>query len=320
MSISSPLLLVLGLLVVVGMVAVVVWAARRRKRVLSAAGISIPGRSERQLGRWLTVAGVGLLAVALAGPLASLPVGREAGTVILAMDTSNSMGATDVSPTRLAAAQQAAKAFIDAQPDSVDIGVVGFDEGALATSLPSPDHTVAVKAIDNLRVAGGTSLSAALLASLTAIVGKTVTIGADGSLPNLGYWSSATIVLLSDGEDQSERSANSLQAAATLAQNAGIHIDTVGVGTATGTTVKVEGFQVHTALDAPTLTTLAQITGGSYHPGSDAAEINGIASTIDLRLKVADEQVPLAGAFIAAALVALLVGAMMTVMRTGRLV
>ena len=320
MSISSPLLLIIGLLVVAGMVAGVVWAARRRKRVLTAAGISLPGKSDRQLGRWLTVAGVGLLAVALAGPLASLPVGREAGTVILAMDTSNSMGATDVSPTRLAAAQQAAKAFIDAQPDSVDIGVVGFDEGALATSLPSADHTVAVKAVDNLRVAGGTSLSAALLASLSAIVGKTVTIGADGSLPNLGYWSSATIVLLSDGEDQSERSATSLQAAATLAQSAGIHIDTVGLGTAAGTTVKVDGYQVHTAQDAPTLTTLAQITGGSYHPGSDAAEINGVASTIDLRLKVADEQVPLAGAFIAAALVALLIGAMMTVLRTGRLV
>ena len=320
MSITSPWLLVIGLLVVVGLVAGVIWAARRRRAVLATAGISIPGKSQRQLGRWLTVAGVALLALALAGPLASLPVGREAGTVILAMDTSNSMGATDVSPTRLAAAQLAAKAFIDAQPDSVDIGVVGFDEGALATSLPSSDHTVALKAIDNLRVAGGTSLSAAILASLSAIVGKTVSIGADGTLPNLGYRSSATIVLISDGEDQAEHSASALQAAATTAQNAGVHIDTIGVGTATGTTVKVDGYQVHTALSEPALTTVAQITGGNYHPASDAAEINGVASTIDLRLKVANEQVPLAGAFIAAALLLLAVGAMMTVARTGRLV
>ncbi len=114
-----------------------------------------------------------VLAVAVAGPAAALPVGRSAGTVILAMDVSNSMSADDVAPSRLAAAQQAALAFIDAQPDTVDIGVVGFDQGALTTSLPSPDRAAAKAAVQNLRTSGGTSLAPAILGSLSAITGKT---------------------------------------------------------------------------------------------------------------------------------------------------
>jgi len=136
---------------------------------------------------WLSLAGVGVLAVAVAGPTASLPVGRSAGTVILAMDVSNSMSADDVAPSRLAAAQQAASAFIDAQPDTVDIGVVGFDQGALTTSLPTADRAVAKAAVQNLRTSGGTSLASAILGSLSAITGKTVTIGEDGALVVKGW-------------------------------------------------------------------------------------------------------------------------------------
>ncbi len=254
----------------------------------------------------------------MAGPLASLPVGRSSGTVIVAMDVSNSMGATDVSPTRLAAAQQAAVAFINAQPDNVDVGVVGFDQGALTTSLPSADKSAAIASVKNLRVSGGTSLAAAILGSLTAITGKTVAIDKDGTIPDLGYWGSATIVMFSDGEDQGQE--NSAELAATAAQNAGVHIDTVGVGTAAGTNVEVDGYQVHTALNADELTTIAKITGGNYHPASSASQLDDVSSTIDLRLTVADEQVPLAGAFIGFALLLLAAGAVLTVVRTGRLV
>lgn len=320
MKLSSPWLLVLGLLVAAAMTVLVVLLDRRRSAALAVAGISAAGKPGRQVGRWFTLAGIGVLAVAVAGPLASLPVGRTAGTVILAMDVSNSMGADDVTPSRLQAAQQAALQFIDAQPESVDIGVVGFDQGALATSLPSPDRSAATAAIQTLRVAGGTSLTAAILASLTAITGKTVALGKDGAVPDLGYWGSATIVLFSDGEDLSDSAAAATAAAATVAQNAGVHIETVGVGTAAGTTVKVDGYQLHTALDEQQLTTIAQTTGGSYHPASDVAELDGIASTINLRLTVANQDVPLAGAFIGLALVLLGVGALLTRVRTGRLV
>jgi Ca-activated chloride channel family protein len=324
MSLSHPSLLVLGLLLAGALVVAAVLAVRRRSAALAAAGVTLASRGSRQPGLWFFLAALLLLAVAVAGPSARLPVGRSAGTVILAMDVSNSMAADDVAPTRLAAAQQAASAFIDAQPDTVDIGVVGFDQGALTTSLPSADRSAAKTAVEILRTSGGTSLDAAILGSLSAITGKTVTIGKDGALPDLGYWGSATIVLLSDGEDAggsgSGTPSEAVTTAATVAQNAGVHIETVGVGTPSGTTVAVDGFQLHTALDAETLTAIAQTTGGGYHPASDARQLDGVASTIDLRLTVARQEVPLAGGVSAGALLLLAVGALLTGVRTGRLV
>ena len=320
MSFAYPPLLVLGLLLAAALAVGAVLATRRRSAALAAAGVSTAGRRNTPLGLWFLLGGVMLLAVAVAGPTASLPVGRSAGTVILAMDVSNSMSADDVAPSRLAAAQQAASAFIDAQPNTVDIGVVGFDQGALTTSLPGADRAVAKAAVQNLRTAGGTSLASAILGSLSAITGKSVTIGEDGTLPDLGHWGSATIVLFSDGEDTGgETAGEAATAAATIAQNAGIHIETVGVGTASGTTVEVEGFRLHTALDEEMLTALAQSTGGGYHPASDTAQLDGVADRIDLRLTVAKQDVPLAGGFIAVALALLGVGALLTGVRTGRL-
>ena len=320
MSLTHPWLLALALLIAAALVVGAVLAVRRRSAALAAAGLWLAGRRGRQLGLWLSLAAVIILAVAVAGPAASLPVGRSAGTVILAMDASNSMSAIDVAPSRLAAAQQAANAFVDAQPDTVDIGVVGFDQGALTTSLPSADRAAAKAAVQNLRTSGGTSLSAAILGSLRAITGKPVTIGKNGALPDLGYWGSATIVVFSDGEQQGDAGDAATTQATTLAQNAGVHIETVGVGTAAGTTIKLDGYQLHTALDAKRLTAIAQSTGGSYHPASDAAELNGVASTIDLRLTVAKQNVPLAGGFVGLGLALLIAGAVLTGLRTGRLV
>ena len=251
MSLSYPPLLLLGLLVAAALIVGAVLAARRRAAALAAAGVSVAGgRRDSQLGLYLSLGGLVLLAVAVAGPAASLPVGRSAGTVIVAMDVSNSMSADDVTPSRLAAAQQAALSFIDAQPDSVDIGVVGFDQGALTTSQPSADRAASKAAVQNMRTAGGTSLASAILGSLSAITGSPVRIGEDGDLPDIGHWSSATIVLFSDGEDQGGTSgSDAVTAAATIAQNAGVHIEAVGVGTADGATVEIDGYQLHTALD-----------------------------------------------------------------------
>jgi Ca-activated chloride channel family protein len=318
MSLSYPPLLILGLLVAAALIVGAVLAGRRRSAALAAAGVSVAGRRNHQLGLWLSVGGVVLLAVAVAGPAAALPVGRSAGTVMLAMDVSNSMSADDVTPSRLAAAQQAALSFIDAQPDSVDIGVVGFDQGALTTSQPSADRAATKAAVERLRTAGGTSLASAILGSLSAIAGTPVRIGEDGDLPDIGHWGSATIVLFSDGEDQGGRDA--VSAAATIAQNAGVHIEAVGVGTADGTAVEIDGYQLHTALDTEQLTAIAKATGGTYHHASETGQLDDIASTIDLRLTVAKQDVPLAGGFIAVALPLLAAGALLTGVRTGRLV
>ena len=213
-----------------------------------------------------------------------------------------------------------------AQPDNVDVGVVVFQQGGLEAALPTPDHATASAAIRRLKAAGGTSLGDAILASLSAITHKTVAIGRGGSEPDIGFWPSATIVLLSDGQNEAGAASSSTgtdagtAAAASVAEKAGVHIDTVGVGTTAGTTVVVDGYHLFTALDAAALKSIAQATGGTYHPASDASELDGIASSINLRLTVTSQPLPLAGAFIALALVLLAAGALLTVTRTGRVV
>lgn len=319
MSLASPWWLVVGAVVVVVLAIGAVAATRRRRQALAAVGMGqVAGRRGLPAGLWLSLTGLAVLAVAVAGPAASVPVSRAAGTVIVAVDVSNSMGATDVAPTRLGAAQQAATAFVDAQPSSVDIGVVAFENGALTTDQPSADHGLAAAAIARLTVTGGTSLAAAILTSLSAISGKVVAAGKDGTVPGIGYWGSATIVLFSDGGDQGSSTAT--EAAADAAEAAGVHVETVGIGTTAGATVDVDGYQIHTALDTDTLTSIAHTTGGSYHPASDAAQIDGVAKTINLRLTTHREALPLAGAFAAFALLLLAFGAILTVLRTGRVV
>jgi Ca-activated chloride channel family protein len=205
---------------------------------------------------------------------------------------------------------------VAAQPDSVDIGVVAFERGALTTARPDADHSLALAAINRLKVSGGTSLATAITASLSAITGKPVTIGRDGTAPDIGYWPSATIVLFSDGQNQGP----DVEPAAAVAQRANVHIHTVGVGTTAGATVEVDGYHLQTSLDQDTLTSIAQTTGGAYHPAADAARLDGIADTIDLRLTVSDEPLPLAGGLIWLALALLTAGAALTVLRSGRVI
>jgi Ca-activated chloride channel family protein len=328
-SLADPVLLAVGLLVAAGLAWAAVAAARRRAAALASAGVVAggPGRGRARLaGVWFTIAGVAVLAIAVAGPAASVPVSHASGTVILAMDVSGSMAATDVAPSRLAAAKQAALSFVNAQPGSVDIGVVAFQQGGLEAALPTADHATTSAAVRRLTAGGGTSLGDAILASLTAITHKTVTIGRDGRAPNIGYWPSAAIVLFSDGQDQAGATNSSTgtdadtDAATSVAEKAGVHIDTVGVGTTAGTTVDVDGYHLFTALDEAALKSISQATGGTYHPASDASELDGIASSINLRLTVTNEPLPLAGAFIALALALLAAGAVLTVTRTGRVV
>ena len=334
MSFADPVLLAVGLVVAAGLAWAAVAVARRRAAALAAAGVAAAspgqgagrGRDRARLGGvWFTIAGVAVLAIAVAGPAASVPVSRASGTVILAMDVSGSMAATDVTPSRLVAAKQAALSFVKAQPDSVDVGVVAFQQGGLEAALPTADHATAAAAVRRLKAGGGTSLGDAILASLSAITHKTVAVGRDGSAPNIGYWPSATIVLFSDGQDEAGATGGSgadagTAAAASVAEKAGVHIDTVGVGTTAGSIVDVDGYHLFTALNVATLRAISQTTGGTYHPASDASELDGIASSIDLRLTVTNQPLPLAGAFIALALALLAAGAVLTVARSGRVV
>ena len=204
--------------------------ARSRVDALAASGLVVTAGS-RRLGRrrhvpfGLLLAALAVMIFALSRPQATLASSRASGTVILVFDVSNSMGADDVEPTRLAAAQDAARRFVEAQPSTVDIGVVAFGDGALVTQQPTDDHAEILAAIGRLKPGGGTSLGQGMLVALSAIAGEPVALPdpEQPSPPPVGYLPSATIVLLSDGEDTGGPDP---AAAAQLAADAGVHVST----------------------------------------------------------------------------------------------
>jgi Ca-activated chloride channel family protein len=322
MSFLYPYLLVVAFLLSAGAVAAYIVLQRRRAAALKASGFGtlIGGGLRRHLPYALLLAALPILLVGLARPQAQVAVPRVSGTVLLAFDISNSMAATDVSPTRLAAAQAAATTFVDEQPDTVDVGVLVFGDQALLTQAPTGDHSAASAAIARVKPSGGTSLGQAILVGLGTITGKPVSLPQDGSTPDtsaLGYWPSATIVVFSDGENTGGPDA---EAAAELAAAAGVRIQTVGVGTAKGATVEVDGYQLNTALDETTLTAIAQVTGGAYHPAGDADTLNDTTKSIDLRLTTKKEPLELTAPFAGAALLLLALGGLLGTRWHGRIV
>jgi Ca-activated chloride channel family protein len=323
MSFQYPVMLVVAVTVGLGLVAAYHWLQRQRTNALAATGLSTasPGWAglRRHLPPLLFLAALILLLLAVARPQATIGIPRTSGTVILAFDVSNSMAADDVAPTRLAASQAAAIGFVRAQPDTVDIGVVAFSQGALNTQRPTNDHDATIAAINRLRVAGGTSLGQAILASLTAIVGQPVSLpdpSSDAPPPNLGYWGSATIVLLSDGEDTGGPDA---VIAAELAAAGGVHIETVGVGTVEGTTIEVDKYQVATSLNEELLTEIAETTAGSYHRAEDAKALGAIYQSLDLRITTKQELVELTGAVVGIAVLFLTIGGLLMTNWYGRI-
>jgi len=321
MSFHYPVMVVVAAVACVALALLYGRLHRDRARTLAAAGLTPPGRSgvRRHVPPALFLAALTLLLLAVARPEATVRIPRAEGTVILTFDVSNSMTAKDVTPTRLEAAQNAATGFVDAQPSTVDIGVVAFDQGATTTHTPTKNHEDAIAAIKRLRASGGTSIGQAILAALTAIVGQDVKLpdpNSDAAPPKLGYWGSATIVLLSDGEDTGGPDA---LAAAQLAADAGVHIETVGVGTVAGTTIEVDGFQVATALDEDLLTQIAQSTNGSYHRAADAQSLDTIYRSLDLRITAKPELLELTGAVVGAAVLLLTIGGLLMISWYGRI-
>jgi Ca-activated chloride channel family protein len=320
MSFDYPEMLAVAAIVFLLLLAAYHWLQQRRRAALgNLASDGRWSRVRRHLPPMLFLVALTVLLAGAGRPHATVPIPRASGTVILAFDVSNSMGADDVKPTRLVAAENAAVSFVQAQPDTVDIGVVAFDQGALTTRQPSADHDGTISAIKHLNIAGGTSIGQAILGSLSVIVGKPVSLpspDSDGPPPNLGYWGSATIVLLSDGE---ETGGPDVEAAAQLAADAGVHIETIGVGTVAGTTITVDGFQVATSLNEDLLNQVAAITTGSYHRAENADELDGIAKSLNLRITTQPKLVELTGVAVVIALVLLMIGGLLMISWFGRI-
>ncbi len=319
----------LGLLLVPGLAAAyrVVRARRADRRAeLAALGFAPVLTSGRQPRAWAVPTALGLalalLVLAAARPQATVPDLRRQGTVILAIDTSTSMTATDVAPTRMAAAKAAAKAFVARQPSTIRIGVVSFGDSGVVLQAPTLVQSDVVAAIDRLAPQGGTSLGQGIFASLKAIAGGTLTITEEqlaGDLENLdiGYYGSSAIVLLSDGQDTSRVDPLRL---AELAGVAGVKIDTVGLGDPAGTTVTVNGFTAATHLDEATLTAIADATGGRYLAAPDEASLAEVYGEIDLAMTSTSVPTEISALFAAAALLVLAAAASTSILRTGRVI
>lgn len=324
MSFRSPAMLVL--LVAVPLV---VWAyvARRRRgaaraHALAAEALVVMGPVPRRRHVPFAVFTVALavLVVALARPTATVRTPRREGTVVVAIDVSNSMAATDVKPSRIEAAKSAARAFVQRQAAAVKVGLVAFGASALTVQRPTTSHTEVVAAINRLSLGGGTSLGQGLINALSAIAGKPVTLDqdaldSDSAKVDIGYFGDATIVLLSDGENLSRPDPMS---AAQLASVAGVHVHTIGVGTPEGTTVQIDGFDQATALDADLLGRIASVTDGSYHTAGDAAGLAAISRTVNVHVKLVSEHTDVSGLFAGIALLLLLTGALLSLMWFGR--
>jgi Ca-activated chloride channel family protein len=252
----------------------------------------------------------------------SVKTPRREATVVLAMDVSNSMAATDIKPSRFEAAKAAARTFVNHQPSAVRIGVVAFGPGAVPVLQPTTEHANAIAAINRLTLGGGTSIGDGLVTSLGVIAGKPITIDPnalnnDDGKVDIGFFGSATIVVFSDGENLSQPDPVDV---ANVASVAGVRVQSIGVGTSAGTVVQIDGFSVATALDRDLLQKVASVTDGTYHEAGDAAGLSAISKSINLHFKVVSEHTEITGLFAAAAVALLLVGAALSILWFGRVV
>jgi Ca-activated chloride channel family protein len=318
----------LGLLVVVpvlvaGYVALV---QRRNARAadLAARGF-VPTAARRRRARHVPfaffVAALVFMLVAFARPEMSFGLPHREGTVVLAFDVSNSMRATDLAPTRLDAAKADARAFVERQPSSIKIGVVAFGDGGLVTQAPTSARADVVAAIDRLTPQGSTSVGQGIFTALSAIAGKPIAVDPraidNPDSIDIGYYGSATVLLLSDGESTSGPDP---VAVARLAAVAGVKVNTIGIGSPEGTTIEIGGFSVATALDADTLQQIATSTGGTYYAAADSEALSDIYRHIKLAVTTDPKKTEVTALATAISIAMLVVGGALSLVWFGRLV
>ncbi len=319
MSFIWPAMLALLLLLPVLVVLYLEVNGRRRRRLASygrpGAGQATARRDLRsRIPPVLFLVGLAILIVALARPQTTISLPHIEGTVILAFDVSGSMAADDLKPTRMEAAKAAVRDFVQREPSTVQIGVVGFSDSGFAMQAPTNDQATVLEAINRLTPQRGTSLAHGIQASLNAIsagdaetapLTSAATATATPTPVPKGTYTSAVIVLLSDGENNESPDP---VAAAQAATERGVRIYTVGIGSAAGTTLHINGFTVHTQLDEATLQQISQLTGGTYYNAQGEQSLRTIYDHLDPQLLVKPEQTEVTALFAGIGFLVLLIG------------
>jgi Ca-activated chloride channel family protein len=269
----------------------------------------------RHLPPAMLLVALGAMIGAIARPAALITLPSQHETVILAIDVSGSMRAEDVEPTRLAAAQAAARAFVAEQPRSTRIGVVAFGGSAALVRPPTANRTDVVAAIDQLELQHATAVGSGLLVSLKAIF-PDVDLDPKKKKPDFkpvppGSYAAAAIVLLTDGQTTTGPDP---VAAARLAAERGVRVFTVGIGTPEGHIVTGEGWSMRVRLDEEPLKAIADLTRAEYFYAGTAPDLKKVYQSLRSKLVMEKKQTEITALFSALAAAAVLLSAMLSLL------
>jgi len=321
-------------------VLVALYRRLRQKREEAVAQLGTLGLAQTQAGRTVGrrrhipplffLSGLTLLLLGLARPQMPVSLPRVEGTVILAFDVSASMRADDLEPTRMDAAKAAARAFVENQPSTISIGVVAFSNGGVVVQPPTNVSADVLETIDRLNPDGGTSLGQGIFTSLNAIAGEPITVDEDALEEGVGAidpdsidaealqienFSSAVILLLSDGENTGPP--EPLQVAQVAAE-AGVRIYPIGIGSADGALLEIDGFNVVTQLNEALLQEMASLTNGFYYYADNAEALQEIYETVDLQLTIRGESMEITALVAAISTLLFLMGGGLSMLWFGR--
>lgn len=246
----------------------------------------------RHLPAMLWLLALAVLVLGFARPARDVQVGRDRATVMLALDVSLSMEATDVDPSRLEVAQAAALDFVDRLPGGIDLGLVTFSGTATIAVAPTSDHEAVRLAIEEAELAEGTAIGEAIFAGLDAVAGAPPT--EDGT-PAPGR-----LVVLSDGETTQGRPN---EEAATAAAEAQVPVDTIAFGTPDGVVVDPVTEEETPVPVAPRpLEDIAATTGGQLHEADSLDELAEVYQDIATAVGYETEQRDISAWFVGTAL------------------
>ncbi len=316
-----------------------VWAQRRRARFalrypsLQVVQGAVDKRAalRRHVPPVVFLLAVAAMLLAFARPYTEVLIPKHEATIILTLDTSASMGASDIKPTRMQAAKAAARAFVEHQDPMPRIGIVAFSDSAYLVQAPTTNKQAVLAAIDRLTLDTTTAIGRGILTSLDAVFesNKVPALGVSGpalapplndpTSPEKEQRPAGVVVLLTDG--QNVVGPPPLEAAQEAASK-GVRVFTIGIGTdapsaAPGTRGAASTFPDE--LDEETLQKIAETTSAEYFRASDETALTTVYRNLDTQLVLTKEKIELSMAFTAAAIVLNLIGGVLAIVWLGRL-
>lgn len=318
MHFLSPTWLLLLLVVAALLAAYVVVSLRRKKYVARFSNLELLGSVAPRRPGWrrhltfaLLLVGLTVLTLGVARPSAAVQVPRDRATVMLAIDVSLSMEATDVLPSRIEAAKKAGTTFVHLLPPRINLGLVSFGGNASVVVSPTLDRQAVDHGINGLQLRESTAIGEAVFTSLQAISVFGQATSAKGDKPP-----PARIVLLSDGANTVGRP---LSLAVAAARKANVTVSTIAFGT-DGGTVTYKGETIPVPADKAALEQLAELTGGSFHTATSVQELEKVYSNIGSQIGYTTEHRDISWRFLAIGLLITLAAAGTSMLWASRLV